>query len=69
MKCKDAETKTSILEKIGKYAKWENYSSTAARGWSSLTKEKLETVLYNEEGFSKEDVEVINANLGLWMIH
>ena len=51
-----------------KYAKWENYTSVALRGWSPLNREQLENVLYNENNFSKNEVQVINANLGLFMI-
>lgn len=51
-----------------KYAKWENYTSVALRGWSSLNREQLENVLYNENDFSKNEVQVINANLELFRI-
>ena len=57
-----------VLEAIKKYAKWENTTSVALRGWSSLNREQLENVLYNENNFSKNEVQVINANLGLFMI-
>jgi hypothetical protein len=68
VKCKDAETKKKVLEAIKKYAKWENYTSVALRGWSSLNREQLENVLYDENNFSKNEVQVINANLGLFRI-
>lgn len=68
VKCKDVETKKKVLEAIKKYAKWENTTSVALRGWSSLNREQLENVLYNENNFSKNEVQVINANLGLFMI-
>ena len=68
VKCKDVETKKMVLEAIKSYAKWENYTSVALRGWSSLNREQLENVLYNENNFSKNEVQVINANLGLFMI-
>lgn len=68
VKCKDAETKKKVLEAIKTYAKWENTTSVALRGWSSLNREQLENVLYNENNFSKNEVQVINANLGLFMI-
>lgn len=68
VKCKDVETKKKVLEAIKTYAKWENTTSVALRGWSSLNKEELENVLYNENNFSKNEVQVINANLGLFMI-
>lgn len=67
-KCKDVETKKKVLEAIKKYAKWENYTSVALRGWSSLNREQLENVLYNENDFSKNEVQVINANLELFRI-
>ena len=57
-----------VLEAIKTYAKWENTTSVALRGWSSLNREQLENVLYNENNFSKNEVQVINANLGLFMI-
>lgn len=41
VKCKDAETKKKVSEAIKKYAKWENYTSVALRGWSSLNREQL----------------------------
>lgn len=59
VKCKDAEMKKKVLEAIKKYAKWENYTSVALRGWSSLNREQLENVLYNENNFSKNEVQVI----------
>ena len=65
VKCKDVETKKKVLEAIKTYAKWENTTSVALRGWSSLNREQLENVLYNENNFSKNEVQVINANLGL----
>lgn len=68
VKCKDAETKKKVSEAIKKYAKWENYTSVALRGWSSLNREQLENVLYNENNFSKNEVQVINANLELFRI-
>ena len=68
VKCKDAETKRKVLEAIKKYAKWENYTSVALRGWSSLNREQLENELYNENNFSKNEVQVINANLELFRI-
>lgn len=68
VKCKDAETKKKVLEAIKKYAKWENYTSVALRGWSFLNREQLENVLYNENYFSKKEVQVINANLELFRI-
>lgn len=60
--------KKKVLEAIKKYAKWENYTSVALRGWSSLNREQLENVLYNENNFSKNEVQVINANLELFRI-
>jgi len=60
--------KKKVLEAIKKYAKWENTTSVALRGWSSLNKEQLENVLYNENNFSKNEVQVINANLELFRI-
>ena len=51
-----------------RYAKWENYTSVALRGWSSLNREQLENVLYDENNFSKNEVQVINANLELFRI-
>ena len=68
VKCKDAEMKKKVSEAIKKYAKWENYTSVALRGWSSLNREQLENVLYNENNFSKNEVQVINANLELFRI-
>lgn len=68
VKCKDVETKKKVLESIKKYAKWENYTFVALRGWSSLNREQLENVLYNENDFSKNEVQVINANLELFRI-
>lgn len=68
VKCKDAEMKKKVLEAIKKNAKWENYTSVALRGWSSLNREQLENVLYNENNFSKNEVQVINANLELFRI-
>lgn len=68
VKCKDVETKKKVLESIKKYAKWENYTSVALRGWSSLNREQLENVLYNENNFSKNEVQGINANLELFRI-
>ena len=68
VKCKDVETKKMVLEAIKSYAKWENYTSVALRGWSSLNREQLENVLYNENNFSKNEVQVINANLELFRI-
>lgn len=68
VKCKDAEMKKKVLEAIKKYAKWKNYTSVALRGWSSLNREQLENVLYNENNFSKNEVQVINANLELFRI-
>lgn len=68
VKCNDAETKKKVSEAIKKYAKWENYTSVALRGWSSLNREQLENVLYNENNFSKNEVQVINANLELFRI-
>ena len=68
VKCKDAEMKKKVLEAMKKYAKWENYTSVALRGWSSLNREQLENVLYNENNFSKNEVQVINANLELFRI-
>lgn len=68
VKCKDVETKKKVLESIKKYAKWENYTSVALRGWSSLNREQLENVLYNENDFSKNEVQVINTNLELFRI-
>ena len=67
-KYKNIETKKKVLEAIKKYAKWENYTSVALRGWSSLNREQLENVLYNENDFSKNEVQVINANLELFRI-
>ena len=55
VKCKDVETKKKVLEAIKKYAKWENTTSIALRGWSSLNREQLENVLYNENNFSKNE--------------
>lgn len=68
VKCKDAEMKKKVLEAIKKYAKWENYTSVVLRGWSSLNREQLENVLYNENNFSKNEVQVISANLELFRI-
>ena len=68
VKCKDVETKKKVLEVIKTYAKWENTTSVALRGWSSLNREQLENVLYNENNFSKNEVQVINANLELFRI-
>ena len=57
-----------MVNYIKKYAKWENYTSVALGGWSSLNREQLENVLYNENDFSKNEVQVINANLELFRI-
>lgn len=62
------QKRKKVLEAIKKYAKWENYTSVALRGWSSLNREQLENVLYDENNFSNNEVQVINANLELFRI-
>ena len=47
---------------------WERYSSTAVRGWSKLGRATMETKLYETLGYSKEQVQVIDGNQGLFRI-
>ena len=47
---------------------WERYSSTAVRGWSNLNRAAMETKLYETLGYSKERVQVIDGNQGLFRI-
>lgn len=53
VKCKDVETKKKVLESIKKYAKWENYTYVALRGWSSLNREQLEMYFITKMTFRK----------------
>lgn len=68
IKCKDESTRNELKKKLDGIAVWENYSSKALRGWSNLSKDDLEEYIYNNLAYNKNDVEVINANLGLYMI-
>lgn len=70
LKFSSEEKKTEILPIVKGIARWDKYSSTVIRGFSKLKKEELESLLYQESHYTKDDVEVMDANNDLfWIMH
>lgn len=69
IQCTNEEVQKAVLTKVAGIGKWEKVSSSILRGWSSMNKEHLESYLYEECGFDSNEINIINGNPGLWMIH
>lgn len=65
VKSEKEEVQKAVIEKLKGHGKWYIETSTIVRGWADANKEQLESYLYDECGFSKEEVTVVNGNMGL----
>lgn len=63
-----SEIKNLPIEKLREVGDWSKYSNNALRGWSSHSKEEIQNYVVEHLNLKADDVEVLNANTGLYWI-